>query len=77
MNERYSVIFLGNPYEFVVKDHYEPVTIGVFNDGEASVKELVKILNEQNELIEKLKDKNLQLDVELNNLKEELRLALN
>ena len=77
MSERYSVIFLGNPYEFVVKDHYEPVTIGVFNDGEESVKELVKILNEQNELIEKLKDKNLQLDVELNNLKEELRLALN
>ena len=77
MSERYSVIFLGNPYEFVVKDHYEPVTIGVFNDGEESVKELVKILNEQNELIEKLKDKNLQLDVELYNLKEELRLALN
>lgn len=77
MSERYSVIFLGNPYEFVVKDHYEPVTIGVFNDGEESVKELVKILNEQNELIEKLKDKNLKLDVELYNLKEELRLALN
>ena len=77
MSERYSVIFLGNPYEFVVKDHYEPVTIGVFNDGEDGVKELVKILNEQNELIEKLKDKNLQLDVELYNLKEELRLALN
>ena len=77
MSERYSVIFLGNPYEFVVKDHYEPVTVGVFKDGEESVKKLVGLLNEQNELIEKLKDERLRLEVELDSLKRELKSALN
>ena len=63
MSERYSIIFMGNPYEFVVRDNIEKNSLLFSDVEEKPVRKLVIRLNEQEEEIERLR--------------EELRLALN
>ena len=63
MSERYSIIFMGNPYEFVVRDNIETNSLLFSDVEEKPVRKLVIRLNEQEEEIERLR--------------EELRLALN
>ena len=63
MSERYSIIFMGNPYEFVVRDNVEHNSILFHDIEEKPIRKLVIRLNEQSD--------------EIKRLREELRLALN
>ena len=63
MSERYSIIFMGNPYEFVVRDNVEHNSILFHDIEEKPIRKLVIRLNEQAD--------------EIKRLREELRLALN
>ena len=54
-----------------------PYTCITTDEKALTNKDILNLLNEQNELIEKLKDERLRLEVELDSLKRELKSALN
>lgn len=72
-NERFIIIHLGNPYDFVMKDIVENNTYGVFsNSVEKPMGEIVDLLNKQNQRIKVLeefkKETFNEIDTELNYL---------
>lgn len=46
--KRFQIIHLGNPYEFVVKDHQTNKTYGTLQGDDKSLMELLNELNEEN-----------------------------
>ena len=54
---RFQIIHLGNPYDFVVKDHNTNRTYGTFQGDE---KQMERLLNDLNEEIVELKKDNLE-----------------
>jgi predicted nucleic acid-binding Zn-ribbon protein len=47
MTERFQIIHLGNPYDFVVKDHKTNRTYGTFEGDEKSMLEMLDNLNDE------------------------------
>lgn len=58
MNEtRFQIIHLGNPYDFVLKDHQTNKTYGTFQGDDESLMEMLNDLSdENNELKEEIVD---------------------
>ena len=47
-NKRFQIIHLGNPYDFVVKDHNTNKTYGTLQGDDKSLMELLNELNDEN-----------------------------
>lgn len=47
--KRFQIIHLGNPYDFVVKDHQTNRTYGTLQGDDKSLMELLNELNDENE----------------------------
>jgi len=47
-NKRFQIIHLGNPYDFVVKDHNTNKTYGTLQGDDKSLIELLNELNDEN-----------------------------
>lgn len=63
MNQRYTTIHIGNPYECVIKDHRTGRTYGMFNStDDEPIKNLCWILNQYDQ---RLQDKDDLLRKEL------------
>ena len=54
-NIRFQIIHLGNPYDFVVKDHQTNKTSGTLQGDDKSLMELLKELNDENNKLLKYK----------------------
>lgn len=46
---RFQIIYLGNPYDFVVKDHHTNKTYGTFQGDDESMMEMLNDLSKENE----------------------------
>ena len=55
--QRFATIYLGNPYECVIKDHFEDKTYGTISGEEKAIKSLCGLLNEQQDQISYWKHK--------------------
>ena len=53
MTERFQIIHLGNPYDFVVKDHQTNKTYGTLQGDDKSLMELLNELHEENQQLKK------------------------
>lgn len=53
MTERFQIIHLGNPYDFVVKDHQTNRTYGTLQGDDKSLMELLNELHEENKALRK------------------------
>jgi hypothetical protein len=51
--KRFQIIHLGNPYDFVVKDHQTNRTYGTLQGDDKSLMELLNELSEENEQLKK------------------------
>ena len=60
--KRFQIIHLGNPYDFVVKDHQTNRTYGTLQGDDKSLMELLNALNDEKE---QLKRKNKKLEKHL------------
>ena len=68
MNKRFQIIHLGNPYDFVVKDHATNKTYGTLQGDDKSLTELLDELAEENQELKqeiKAKDKIIELYYEM------------
>ena len=63
--KRFQIIHLGNPYDFVVKDHQTNNTYGKLQGDDKSLMELLNDLSEENE---QLKQSLLEVEHELTSL---------
>lgn len=61
--KRFQIIHLGNPYDFVVKDHRTNKTYGTLQGDDKSLQECLDNIVEENE---QLKQQNEQLQREIN-----------
>ena len=52
MTERFQIIHLGNPYDFVVKDHQTNRTYGTLQGDDKSLMELLNELHEENQRLQ-------------------------
>lgn len=50
-NKRFQIIHLGNPYDFVVKDHQTNKTYGTLQGDDKSLMELLNGLAEENKVL--------------------------
>ena len=62
-DEPYTIIHLGNPYDFVIKNIKEPETYGTFQGDNKSIKEFIEKVN-------KIVKENEQLKKELSEYKD-------
>ena len=71
-NKRFQIIHLGNPYDFVVKDHNTNKTYGTLQGDDKSLMELLNELNDENKelrlLVDSLKQQNKKFKGRLNDL---------
>ena len=51
MTERFQIIHLGNPYDFVVKDHQTNRTYGTLQGDDKSLMELLNELHEEKQSV--------------------------
>ena len=51
--KRFQIIHLGNPYDFVVKDHQTNRTYGTLQGDDKSLMELLNELHEENQQLKK------------------------
>lgn len=82
--KRFQIIHLGNPYDFVVKDHQTNRTYGTLQGDDKSLMELLNAFNDENEQskskINKLDDKLYSKECDVFDLKKEndrLKFQLN
>ena len=66
-NKRLQIIHLGNPYDFVIKDHQTNRTYGTLQGDDKSLKECLDNIVEENE---QLKKEVAKLTIELGVLKQ-------
>ena len=66
-NKRFQIIHLGNPYDFVVKDHNTNKTYGTLQGDDKSLMELLNELDSENQ---RLKLENDGLRYALKNIKQ-------
>lgn len=52
-DKRFQIIHLGNPYDFVVKDHQTNRTYGTLQGDDKSLMELLNKLSDENEQLKK------------------------
>lgn len=52
MNERFQIIHLGNPYDFIVKDHHSKQTYGTFQGDTDSLLNCLNSLDKENKELE-------------------------
>ena len=63
MNNRFQIIHLGNPYDFVVKDHKTNRTYGTFQGDDKSMLEMLTDLSDENKTLKKqLESEHTMLD---------------
>lgn len=61
--KRFQIIHLGNPYDFVVKDHQTNKTYGTLQGDDKSLMELLNELHEENQTLKKqLESEHTMLD---------------
>jgi len=70
-NKRFQIIHLGNPYDFVVKDHNTNKTYGTLQGDDKS---LMRLLNELNDENEQLKQENKELKKQVEELDEKIEV---
>ena len=59
--QRFTTIYLGNPYECVIKDHFEDKSYGTISGEEKAIKGLCGLLNTQQATIDTYKEAVLTL----------------
>ena len=52
-NKRFQIIHLGNPYDFVVKDHNTNRTYGTFQGDDDSLEECLNNIADENDQLKK------------------------
>ena len=68
-NKRFQIIHLGNPYDFVVKDHNTNKTYGTLQGDDKSLMELLNELDSENKKLKaKVDDKEVAVEVECEKL---------
>lgn len=64
-NKRFQIIHLGNPYDFVVKDHNTNKTYGTLQGDDKSLMELLNELSEEKEQLKQRNDRQAKRLAEL------------